>query len=163
MDRIVKFEDFVNRGVKTEEQVVTPEVEKTNEEVQARIAFLESKKDEVISLVEEMIENEMLEEGFLDKLRGKSKPVEELLKKATPEFIKKLEEAEKAASDLGEKAVFDKEKIVKDAYDNKFRGSIQKIPYQGKVHFQYKDGLSMLNKLAAGTGSMTVGESKTEK
>lgn len=158
MDRIVKFEDFVNRGVKTEEQVVTPEVEKTNEEVQARIAFLESKKDEVISLVEEMIENGVIEEGLF----GGAKSVEDMLKKATPEFTKKLEEAEKAASDLGEKAIFNKEKIVKAAYDNKFRGSIQKIPYQGKVHFQYKDGLSMLNKLAAGSGSMTVGESKEE-
>lgn len=153
MDRIVKFEDFVNRGVKTEEQVVTPEAEKTNEEVQARIAFLESKKEEVISLVEEMLENGIIEEGLFSAS-----------KEAESTFMKKLEEAEKAAADLGEKAIFDKEKILKAAKSNKFRGSIQKIPYQGKVHFQYKEGLSMLNKLAAGTGSMTVGEStKTEE
>lgn len=143
MERIVKFEDFVNKGVKTE---VSTE-QKTNEEQQARIAFLESKKDETLALVQEMIEAGVIEEGLF----GASKETEEA-------FMKKLEEAEKAAADLGEKAVFDKEKILKAAKSNKFRGSIQKIPYQGKVHFQYKEGLSMLNKLAAGSGSMTRGE-----
>jgi len=145
MERIVKFEDFVNKSVKTEEQVSTEQ--KTNEEQQARIAFLESKKDETLALVQEMLEAGIIEEGLFGPAKG-----------AEEAFMKKLEEAEKAAADLGEKAVFDKDKILKAAKDNKFRGTIQKIPYQGKVHFQYKEGLSMLNKLAAGSGSMTRGE-----
>lgn len=91
-----------------------------------------------------------------------SKPVNEFfnskkkaaeLEKAKSKIVAKLDELEKDGVE------FDREAIMKKAEANKFRGSVIGIKAGGKKRVIYKDGLSNLQKIASGTGSMTVGES----
>lgn len=97
-----------------------------------------------------------VEEGFFSK-----KTPEQKLEKAPDAFKAKLKEMEDMAAKGGEKVVFDKNSLINKAYDNSFRGELKSIPSRGdgKIHVLYKDGLSTIQKIAAGSGAMTVGES----
>lgn len=100
--------------------------------------------------------------GHVDEIFGfGKKTMEQMLEKAPEAFMTKLKEMEDMAAKGGEKVVFNKENLVKQAYENKFRGELKAIPSRGdgRLHIIYKDGLSTIQKIAAGSGAMTVGES----
>jgi len=106
-----------------------------------------------------------------------NKTTDEKLKKAPEAFLAKLSEIEKVVAE-NKDIIFNKEGIIEQAYDNDFIGDlvIRKYAATNKADVKagakdtgprrvvvYINGKTLMNKLAAGSGVSTYGESVKNK